>query len=329
MSFFNDLIEKLSKVTSSASIPSHNSDVPIYLADSILFKLPIDEAAKKLLNTANTEKGEIIYAVSRCPFPNMFIETGKDSGYWLTEEVISTADDSKKSAIRKLVIYEFSPAMETLIDVTKKHITEKYPISTHENIEAMRKEMSLTRAMSVSQVVLGPTGILQMDYGTQELTELIMAIVKGNTPAELEVICRTPAITDTDTFATIAVKVCYQRMEFAFRVLQLLNCSNLEYEKHDTSEKLRKARKKKGKKPFHSFYTLRFSPKFKGHDDGNSGGALGLWSNRVHICRGHMKYYSPDKPLFGKYSGMFWWQSQLRGNKSEGIVEKDYEVLTE
>lgn len=48
----------------------------------------------------------------------------------------------------------------------------------------------------------------------------------------------------------------------------------------------------------------------------------------LHICRGHFKLFE-ERPLFGKYSGLYWWESQIRGNKKRGIILKDYEINKE
>ena len=50
---------------------------------------------------------------------------------------------------------------------------------------------------------------------------------------------------------------------------------------------------------------------------------------RMHIARGHYKTYTEDKPLFGRYTGTFWWEAQFRGNKKKGLVNKNYRVLGE
>lgn len=50
---------------------------------------------------------------------------------------------------------------------------------------------------------------------------------------------------------------------------------------------------------------------------------------RMHIARGHYKTYTEDKPLFGRYTGTFWWEAQFRGNKKKGLVNKNYQVLGE
>ena len=47
---------------------------------------------------------------------------------------------------------------------------------------------------------------------------------------------------------------------------------------------------------------------------------------RIHLCRGHFKHFTKDAPLFGRHTGLYWWQPQLRGDKTKGMVAKDYEV---
>lgn len=46
---------------------------------------------------------------------------------------------------------------------------------------------------------------------------------------------------------------------------------------------------------------------------------------RLHLCRGHIKEYLSDRPLFGKYVGMVWCPAHVRGDLSNGIVIKDYQ----
>ena len=44
-----------------------------------------------------------------------------------------------------------------------------------------------------------------------------------------------------------------------------------------------------------------------------------------HYCRGHLKHYGKNNPLFGKVSGMWWWQPFLRG-QGTGFINKDYKI---
>ena len=48
----------------------------------------------------------------------------------------------------------------------------------------------------------------------------------------------------------------------------------------------------------------------------------------LHFVRGHFKDYSV-KGLFGKYKEVYWWDSQVRGEVSGGVVDKDYRVKRE
>lgn len=48
---------------------------------------------------------------------------------------------------------------------------------------------------------------------------------------------------------------------------------------------------------------------------------------RVHYVRGHIKTYTADAPLFGKYTGAWYWLPHVRGSPSEGKIVKDYRVV--
>jgi len=48
--------------------------------------------------------------------------------------------------------------------------------------------------------------------------------------------------------------------------------------------------------------------------------------NRVHFCRGHFKTYTEEAPLFGKYTGTYWWDPSVRGTPDMGPAFKTYSV---
>ena len=99
--------------------------------------------------------------------------------------------------------------------------------------------------------------------------------------------------------------------------LNILSCKNIR------SKKITPNRKKKyHKKPLFSYYVLQISsgsnpdtPKDKN-----------LWSNRIHLCRGHIKTYTTERPLFGKIVGNIWCPPHARGNKEIGVITKDYKI---
>ncbi len=106
--------------------------------------------------------------------------------------------------------------------------------------------------------------------------------------------------------------------------LSILSCKNIKTELETPDEKIQKKRAAKGKLPLVSFYTLKIQNIRHSHEATQSG----LWSNRVHFCRGHMREYTADAPLFGKITGRFWVGPHVRGDKAKGIIVKDYEVNT-
>lgn len=107
--------------------------------------------------------------------------------------------------------------------------------------------------------------------------------------------------------------------------LMLLSCKNIELETNYPSGALNKKRRKKNKVEIFSYYTLKLKP-FSPKRQSKKAEHQSEWSNRIHLCRGHFKKFSEEKPLFGKYTGMFWWQPQVRGDKKQGVVQKDYQV---
>ena len=104
--------------------------------------------------------------------------------------------------------------------------------------------------------------------------------------------------------------------------LMLLNCKNIITEVVPAPIKLNKKRKKKGKQPIFSYYTLVIKPT----GEKRKSIPKHLWNNRIHLARGHFKTYTKEHPLFGKITGRFWWQPHVRGRNYEGIVMKDYEI---
>lgn len=104
--------------------------------------------------------------------------------------------------------------------------------------------------------------------------------------------------------------------------LKLMSCKNVATERHDPPPALNKKRQKAGKQPLFTYHTLVLKPVGKKQESIPSH----LWNNRIHLMRGHFKTFTDEKPLFGKYTGRFWWQPAVRGQNKDGVVMKDYEV---
>lgn len=107
--------------------------------------------------------------------------------------------------------------------------------------------------------------------------------------------------------------------------LLLLNCKNIVTEKHEAPERLNKKRQKAGKPPLFSYHTL--AVKVPGESTASKSGAKTGITQRLHLCRGHFKHFTKDKPLFGKLEGLYWWQPHVRGEKKKGVVMKDYHLV--
>jgi len=108
------------------------------------------------------------------------------------------------------------------------------------------------------------------------------------------------------------------------QVLLMLNCKNIGTIDINPPQKLNKKRIKGNKQPLFTYKNLIINPIGKKRNSNNE--PQNLWDNRIHMCRGHFKHYVKEKPLFGKYTGMIWWQPQARGNKKKGVVMKDYKI---
>jgi len=75
------------------------------------------------------------------------------------------------------------------------------------------------------------------------------------------------------------------------------------------------------------YHVLKIEPMKKILRDEGESETKGI-KHALHICRGHFKDFSNGEGLFGKYKGMYWWNSQVRGNRKHGIVQKDYSVMS-
>jgi hypothetical protein len=110
--------------------------------------------------------------------------------------------------------------------------------------------------------------------------------------------------------------------------LSFMHCKNVQVEDFKSSDKLNKSREKKGKYPLCNYHILNIAPMKKNLENDGTIQTVGL-KKALHICRGHFKDFSKGGGLFGKYQGLYWWDAQVRGKISEGVVLKDYKISTE
>jgi hypothetical protein len=144
-----------------------------------------------------------------------------------------------------------------------------------------------------------------------------------NTTGNVMQFCLLP--TDNKMLKTMAEE---DRGEFTIlsSFLLLLNCKNIAPIIISPSRKINSCRRRKGKQELFTYKTLQIKLPGTKQDRGESQPTGD--HNRIHFCRGHFKEYTEDQPLFGKITGLWWWQPHVRGQNRDGIVLKDYQIKT-
>jgi hypothetical protein len=111
----------------------------------------------------------------------------------------------------------------------------------------------------------------------------------------------------------------------------LLHCNNVRSVECDPAKfqpKIARAYLKRRKRPMLTFKRLVIDPMKKsiraaGKEESNEAADV---ARAMSVIRGHTKTYGPDKPLFGKYVGTWFWAGHDAGQDKEHKVQKDYKV---
>lgn len=107
-----------------------------------------------------------------------------------------------------------------------------------------------------------------------------------------------------------------------YATFAFMNCKNITTERVNAPPKVNKKRQKNGKAPLVSYRVLNIGAVTRTL---NGAGAKGTGIVKaMHICRGHFKTYTPDKPLLGRHVGTWFWPQTVRGKREAGTVVKDY-----
>jgi hypothetical protein len=72
---------------------------------------------------------------------------------------------------------------------------------------------------------------------------------------------------------------------------------------------------------YHTLHVSKPGKQYDATDNGEYAGTMPL-----HLCRGHVRRYTDERPLFGKYSGTFYIPAHVKGKMENGIIAKDYEL---
>ncbi len=133
------------------------------------------------------------------------------------------------------------------------------------------------------------------------------------------------------THSALGINDFMNYIPFCLQAIALMHCRNVttEIEHPRDSRQQRRHYERHHGAPMTDYHVLKIKP-MRARSAGESGSsreAEGI--TRQHIARGHFKTYTDAAPLFGKWTGVYWWESQLRGNPERGAADKDYEVFPE
>lgn len=114
-------------------------------------------------------------------------------------------------------------------------------------------------------------------------------------------------------------------LKIFLHTISLLHCKNVQVEDITVSRQQRRQYQHKTGEPLNVVKTLVLKP-MGSHGSHETGVVRSPGMVRYHLMRGHFKEFGDDAPLFGKYTGRYWWGSAMRGNPNRGRVEKEYQV---
>jgi len=112
----------------------------------------------------------------------------------------------------------------------------------------------------------------------------------------------------------------------------LLTCKNIRLDDRTETvvSRVKKANsnKTKAKKTEVQYKTLVIDLTPKQQREYGLPATMDFGSKGLHLCRGHYKNYKKGNGLFGRYKGIFWWPSIVKGNNKQKVIVKDYELKT-
>jgi len=111
----------------------------------------------------------------------------------------------------------------------------------------------------------------------------------------------------------------------ALFAVSLMHCKNVSLDTVEPPEKASAKHRRKHGKPLITYRVLNASAMTRTLESEGDRASNGL-RHALHICRGHFKTYTAKAPLFGKYTGEYWWADQVRGDAKRGRADKDYRV---
>lgn len=114
----------------------------------------------------------------------------------------------------------------------------------------------------------------------------------------------------------------------ALMSIGLMNCRNVGLENVVTPYKVRAKREAKTGRPPLRFTRIKLPASARQATTMNGVKAAAGETQPLHLVRGHFKTYNGDAPLFGKFTGTWWWAWQARGDQTQGVHVPTYEIAS-
>lgn len=113
-----------------------------------------------------------------------------------------------------------------------------------------------------------------------------------------------------------------------FLAISFMHCKNVVTTSVSPPSAVSRAWKRRHGVPLVSYRVLDIKPFRVAARSAGHGVAEPSVKKALHICRGHFKTYTPDRPLFGRVAGTFWVEQHMRGAATSGEIKKTYRVAT-
>lgn len=222
------------------------------------------------------------------------------------------------NAVSNILLDTKANGTEPILQMLNGYINLPYnPLWLEFNDEKIKLGVLLTQHKNEDRALLNDYDLFCFAYRNQawEVVPKVASIHNG-------VIENITIPSNNSTPGTDDYIICCASL--AHIALLLLNCKNVVTEKISAPTALNKKRMRSNKQPLLDYHILKIA--IPASRKSNHGASEALYHNRVHLCRGHFKEYTQDNPLFGKFTGLYWWQPHVRGQNKDGIVIKDYEI---
>jgi hypothetical protein len=129
-----------------------------------------------------------------------------------------------------------------------------------------------------------------------------------------------------DTFTQEIERALWELLVPLLFGLSLMHTKNVTAAPVDPVPALAKRHQRRTGRPLSRYHVLDIEPMRMVLENEGRAEKDGL-AKAVHRCRGHFKTYTSDAPLFGRFTGQWWWDSYQRGDSSLGDVKKDYRLV--